>query len=239
MWKREVLLYLPYVPMGKVEENQPDWYSEQERDRFLAGIFRKYPTWYLFFYLTCRLGLRRGEVYAVSFSRIRRDPPMLTVNRQVQRGIKGRPAQLTSRKNKKSFTMQLPSDVLDAIDWHVDQGYAGEEFLFSKDESFPTWLDSHQRPMRNVQKTLGLRQIGHHAIGRHSVASQAATEGESLKAIQAQLGHRSPESTNRYMHLGSRAQLHVVETLAPTAPEHAKHRATSQQRVNEDFSGIG
>ena len=116
--------------------------------------------------------------------------------------------------------MDITQDVVDAINWHVEQGYAGEQFLFSGTAEFPVYLDSYVRPLRVVQKKLGLRQLGHHAIGRHSVASQAATGGESIKAIQAQLGHRSEQSTHKYAHLGSRAQLHVMESLTPTAPPH-------------------
>ncbi len=66
------------------------------------------------------------------------------------------------------------------------------------------------------------QRSGHHAIGRHSVASQAATGGESIKAIQAQLGHSSEQSTHKYAHLGSKAQLRVVEVLTPTSPPHLR-----------------
>ncbi len=125
------------------------------------------------------------------------------------------------RKNGEAYTLELTQDVIDAIDWHIAQGYAGEEFLFSKDGTFPRWIDSYVRPLQEVQRTLGLRLLSHHKVGRHSVASQAATGGESIKAIQAQLGHRSEQSTHRYAHLGSKAQLRLVEGLAPAAPPHA------------------
>ncbi|MGB9338424.1 MAG: hypothetical protein WCB63_04275, partial [Polyangiales bacterium] len=65
----------PYVPTEKVIRNQPLWYTENERDRFLEGMFRMQPRWYVFFYLTTRLGLRTGEVYAISRDRVRDVPP--------------------------------------------------------------------------------------------------------------------------------------------------------------------
>lgn len=40
--------------------------------------------------------------------------------------------------------------------------------------------------------------------------------------IQAQLGHRSEQSTHRYAHLGSKAQLRLVEGLAPASPPHSQ-----------------
>ena len=62
-----------------------------------------------------------------------------------------------------------------------------------------------KRPLTLVQQKLGLRLLSHHKVGRHSVASQAVTGGESVKAVQAQLGHRSEQSTHKYSHLGSGA----------------------------------
>ena len=188
VWKRGLLASVPYVPMESVPEARAEWYTEEERDRLLDGMFRMQPRWYAFFYLTTRLGLRTGEVYAISKSRIRDIRAQLTVDRAVQRGTKERPALLGPRKSNKALTLALTPDVVDAIRWHIRQGYAGEEFLFSRDGTFPVHLDSHKRPLRTVQRALGLRELSHHHIGRHSVASQAATGGQSIKAIQAQLG---------------------------------------------------
>jgi integrase len=220
MWKRGKLKYIPYIPKEPVPTKHQDWYTQEERDRLLDGMFRLHPRWYLFFYLTCRLGLRRGEVYAISHRQVRHIPPCLIVDQQVQLGTKQRPAKLITRKTGEAFTLEITQDVLDAISWHISQGYAGDEFLFSKDGRFPTWLDSYMRPLKSVQTKLGLRPLGHHAIGRHSVASQAATGGGSIKAIQAQLGHRSEQSTHKYAHLGSKAQLRIVEALTPISPPH-------------------
>ncbi len=222
MWKREKLSKLPYIPKLSVPIKDKPWYSTAERDQLLDGMFRLQPQWYLFFYLTTRLGLRRSEVYAISRDKIRDIPPQLVVDCQVVRGTKKRKAKLDTRKNGAAYTLELSQDVVDAIQWHIKQGYAGEHFLFAEsEEAFPVYVDSYCRPLITVQKELGLRQLGHHAIGRHSVASQAATGGESIKAIQAQLGHRDESSTHAYVHLGSRAQLHVVDSLAPVAPPHA------------------
>jgi hypothetical protein len=52
------------------------------------------------------------------------------------------------------------------------------------------------------------------------VASQAVTGGESVKAVQAQLGHRSEQSTHKYAHLGQGAQLRFVESLKPPRAPH-------------------
>ena len=229
MWKRGRLNHVPYVPMEPVVPKRPSWYSQEERDQLLDGMFRLYPQWYLFFYITCRLGLRRGEVYALSHRQVRDIPPQLIVDQQVQRGTRTRPAKIVPRKNNEAYELDLTHDVVDAVRWHVAQEYAGDEFLFCKSGSFPVYLDGYVRPMQTVQRRLGLPLLGHHSIGRHSVASQAATGGQSIKAIQAQLGHRSEQSTHRYAHLGSGAQLRIVESLAPARPPHVNVVSTGKK----------
>jgi integrase len=147
-WKRGRLAAIPYVPTERAPKKKPAWYSEKERDRFLAGMFELQPQWY----------------------------------------------------------------------------------LFSKDGTFPRYIDSYKRPMVAVQRARGLRPLSHHALGRHSVASQAVTNGHSIEAVQAQLGHRSEQSTHMYAHLGSHAQLRLVESLQPVAPPHVNVRSTSKKK---------
>jgi integrase len=220
LWKRGKLRSVPYVPMESVTKGHVDWYTQQERDQLLEGIFRLEPQWYLFYYLTTRLGLRTGEVYATAHRQFRREPPRLVVDQAVQRGTKTRDAKLVPRKNDEAYVLDLTADILAALDWHVSAGYGGKEFLFSKTDQFPRYIDSHVRPLRLVQQKLGLRLLSHHKVGRHSVASQAVTGGESVKAVQAQLGHRSEQSTHQYAHLGSGAQRRLVEALKPVCAPH-------------------
>jgi integrase len=226
MWTRGRLQSVPYVPTVSVPDHHADWYTEEERDQLLDGFFTRFPGWYAFFYLTTRLGIRRGEVYAIARDRVRNVPPQLIIDRAVQEGLRDRPAKLTTRKNDRVLTLALPGDVIDAVRWHIAKGYSGPEFLFSKDGRWPQKVNGHEEPLRAVQKALGLRELGHHKIGRHSVASQAATGGHSIKVIQAQLGHRSEQSTHRYAHLGNKAQLRLVESLEPAAPPHVNLTST-------------
>lgn len=235
MWKRGKLRAVPYVPLESVPRSVPKWYSAEERDRFLAGIYRLEPEWYCFFYLTMRTGLRLGEVFALSKEKLRRQPAMLVVDRAVQRGDKRRPAVLVTRKNDEAYVLHVTDDVIEVIDWHVEQGYAGEPFLFSKDGTFPVYLDSHRKPMWRTQDAVGLPRLGHHALGRHSVASQAVTAGASIKAMQAQLGHKSEQSTHKYAHLGSTAQRQVMEQLRPAAPAHGNVRSTGTKTGGHSF----
>jgi hypothetical protein len=96
---------------------------------------------------------------------VRSEPPQLVVDQAVQRGTKTREARLVSRKNEEAYVLDLTEDVLAAVDWHVSEGYAGPEFLFSKNGVFPRYIDSHVRPLKLVQQKLGLRMLSHHKVG--------------------------------------------------------------------------
>ncbi len=231
MWKRQKLASLPYIPKEKETRKPIEWYTLEERDAFLAGIYEQFPQWFLFFYATMRLGLRAGEVYALSRSRTRTDakPASILIDRAVQQGRTNRPAMLKNRKNHEAYMVEITQDIVDAIEWHIAMGYSGDEFYFSKDGTFPTFIDSHNRPRVTVQKRLGLRLLSHHRLGRHSVGSQAAELGHTIKAIQAQLGQRSSQSAERYIHTSNRSKLRLIEGLAPSAPPHVNHRSTSNE----------
>jgi hypothetical protein len=127
-------------------------------------------------------------VYAISHRQIRRERLQLVVDQSVQRGTKTREARLVTRKNDEAYVLDVTADILAAIAWHIGAGYAGPEFLFSKTGAFPRYIDSHVRPLTYVQQKLGLRLLSHHKVGRHSVASQAVTSGESVKTVQARSG---------------------------------------------------
>ncbi|MEM6730846.1 MAG: tyrosine-type recombinase/integrase [Myxococcota bacterium] len=232
-WRRGRLDSVPYVPLVRTTKTQKDWYSKKERDLLLDAIFRDSPEWYCFFYLSMRLGLRRGEVYGITLDQLREDPPMLLVDRQIQQGKKDRPAMENRRKSNEAYSMGLPLDVVDAIQWHIERGYSGDQYLFSKDGAFPKYLDSHRKPLKRAQEATGLRQLSHHCLGRHSVASQAASSGESLRVIQAQLGQRSIQSTEVYAKVANHSQLRLVEGLAPDHPPHVNVVSTESGQARE------
>ena len=54
--------------------------------------------------------------------------------------------------------------------------------------------------------------------------------GHSIKAVQAQLGHRSEQRTHMYLHLGSHAQLRSVESLQPVSRPHVNDRSTGKKK---------
>ena len=163
-----------------------------------------YPRWYAFFYLTTRLGLRRGEVYAISRDRVREVPPLLVVDRAVQEGYKERRPKLITRKNDRVLTLGLPSDVVDAVRWHIGQGYSGPEFLFSQRRDLAS---EGQRPRGTAPRR---------AKGTRIEGSQPSQDRSPLGRLTG--GHRWP--------------VHQDDSGAarpPLVPQHGPIRAPEQR----------
>ena len=197
----------------------------------LFGIFEMHPQWYTFFYLTTRLGLRAGEVYAVARSRIRDVPPQLIVDRAVQRGNKSRPAMLGPRKNNKALTLALTEDVADAIRWHIRQGYAGARVPVQQGRDL---LGPHQRPRATAP------------CGPASSRSSRAQSPQSGPPFGGQPGcHERPLHQG---HPGSarapvRAQHPPIRPpwagcATPTGRRFGALRATSRQRQVNERKGL-
>ena len=228
---RGKLKVVPHIPRVKVPKKARDWYTEAERDQLLKGMFDLQPQWYAFFYVSARLGLRLGEVYALTHQQVRDIPPQFIIDRAAERGTKKRDVRVKARKNDEVLILGIPEDVMQAVRWHVAQGYAGDTFLFCKDDQLPRYIDSHKGPLKRVQRALGLRELSHHSVGRHSVGGQAMTSGASTRTLQAQLGHRSIQSTEHYANIAPEAQLRLVQQLTPAQPPHVNYVSTGSDDV--------
>ena len=60
----------------------------------------------------------------------------------------------------------------------------------------------------------GLEDVTLHDA-RHSYASVAMTQGETVVTIGKLLGHKNPATTLKYIHLDDAAAYEAVETVAP------------------------
>ena len=96
--------------------------------------------------------------------------------------------------------------MLAAVDWHISQGYGGEEFLFSKSSAFPRYIDSHVRPLKLVQEELGLRLLSHHKVGgtrSRAKPSLAASRSRRCRPSSA-IGPSKARTSMRTWALGPR-----------------------------------
>lgn len=66
--------------------------------------------------------------------------------------------------------------------------------------------------LRKVSKAAGLETVNPHML-RHSFASHMVEHDVSTEMIQAMLGHRSPASTNLYMHVSNKSLMRIKSPL--------------------------
>lgn len=66
--------------------------------------------------------------------------------------------------------------------------------------------------LRKISKAAGLETVNPHML-RHSFASHMVEHDVSTEMIQAMLGHRSPASTNLYMHVSNKSLMGIKSPL--------------------------
>lgn len=176
-----------------------------------------------------RLGLHTGEVYGIARRPIHREALRLVIDQAVQHGTKTRASCFAPRKNDEAYALDITADIVQAVDWHVEQGYGGPEFLFSKTGDFPRYIDSHV-PLKWCRQGSASHaqppQVGT-AFGRKPSRHQR-------RGGEGPARHKSEQSTHKYAHLGSGAQRRLMEGLKPAAAApHELATRTATTSVNE------
>jgi len=153
--------------------------------------------------LAAGTGMRQGECFGLTLDRIDFLRRQVTVDRQLVL-LPGAGPQLGPPKTTASYrTIPLPQVVVDALAAHVKQFPVGAEgFVFTNEVGAPirrTWFSAIWRPV--VADAKAPEGTGFHAL-RHYYASLLIRHGESVKVVQARLGHASASETlDTYSHL--------------------------------------
>ena len=99
---------------------------------------------------------------------------------------------LVQRKGGAHRGVPVPDDVMETL-----TGYLGGR---TGGPVFPLGYHDVRRMLRTLARRIGLRDIRPHQL-RHSAATALARDGVGLHALQEFLGHRSPTTTQIYIHL--------------------------------------
>jgi len=156
---------------------------------------------YALFALLIGSGIRSGEARALRWGDIKSELSGVVIRRAIKAtGLEGPP------KNRKSRAIALPESIVHLLDeWRQASGNPGpDEYVFPGSEggvrSKVSILRSFQRALRraNIHREGGLKLVAHST--RHTHATVLARAGRKELAV-SQLGHSSPEMTERYTHL--------------------------------------
>jgi integrase len=135
------------------------------------------------------------EALAVTVDRVDWMRRTLTVDRQLAG------AEFASPKSKGSRrTIPLPDLVLDALSLHL-AAYPSDGLVFTNTEGRPVLKNRLTVTFRKAAEKAGLEGVSFRDL-RHHYASLLIHGGESVKAVQARLGHSSASITlDVYSHM--------------------------------------
>lgn len=153
-------------------------------------------------------GMRQGEIFGLTRNRLRLlgTNPVVTVDRQLLTRL-NRVTEFGPLKTRASYrTIPLPATVVDALNGHLAARDIGDDDLVFTLDGRPITRQAFGHVWRPVATVAGLNQAtgpGMHAL-RHYYASLLIRYGESVKTVQARLGHASASETlDTYSHLWS------------------------------------
>ena len=247
--------YLTDNPCNRIEPEErpkPNYKPRQilqknELSEFLAALFSKKDTttnvkYKLMVYLLLISGLRRGELYALTWDDVDIENKRLTVNKSaytVKGNQRGTKEPKTALSNRAVFFDDLATQLLKIHKEHQAKWLARHKvsnprqylFLATEDrggakEAERANPSSLYHWLRNFTRTNGLPHISVHAL-RHTAASYALAAGADILSVQSMLGHTKLSTTSIYLHGLEESKLLAArrlssaygEILKPDKPE--------------------
>lgn len=214
-----MLEYLPKNPLLKVGNFKAPLETHKEMLFYTSEEFRKYITvakekatecqdniqlwnYYVFFYIAFFTGMRKGEIYALTWNDIQEDG--IHITKSLSQKLQG-DDRITPPKNKSSIRIvQVPKPLRQVLDEHYERCKSLENFT---DDYLvcggltalrDTTVDKMNRKFADLS---GVKRIRIHDF-RHSHASLLANNGINIQEIARRLGHSDVNTTLRtYSHL--------------------------------------
>jgi integrase len=152
--------------------------------------------------LAAGTGMRQGECFGLTVDRVRFLERVVTVDRQLVT-VQGQASSLAPPKTRASNRIiPLPQVVVDALAAHLAEFPAWPDGLVFTLSGKPITRSVFGHKWRAAVETAGLPAgTGFHAL-RHYYASLLIRHGESVKTVQARLGHAcAVETLDTYSHL--------------------------------------
>ena len=182
---------MPKSPNAKEKEMQV-WTPDEYR-QFMSALDNEiYSTFFEFLYLS---GCRKGEALALMVGDV--FDGYVKISKSVTRKVDDAPYKITSPKNPQSVrTIALPIPLTDKLKRlaSLSQG----EFVFHGTRPIPD--RTIDRVFADAIKQSKVKRIRMHDI-RHSHASLLISNGVSIVAVSARLGHKDVKETlNTYSH---------------------------------------
>lgn len=213
------------ISVVKTAKKEKDIYSLEELQILLKKIHTKASTDYkVFFSLLAYCGLRRGEALGIEYKDIdlknNTVSIMRTSNYSAEKGV-----YTDTPKTKSSYRqLQLQPFIIELIiNLRKEQQVTAEklgDLWVENDRLFITWDGKPMHPntpytwLERFCKNEGIAFKGLHSF-RHSVATQAITNGVDIKTVSSILGHSQTSTTlNIYTHAVQKTNVQALNMMA-------------------------
>lgn len=195
----EVIPKAPLFPAVTVDDPEIKWCDRNTQDAILAGIPEQHRP--ILFFLT-RQGCRPGEVLALQWADVDLTAETLTIRRTVSdRRVKDKP------KNKKVTPRLLHPENVELLR-NMRKGFPSANIFVNPETGRPYLLDKLEQLWNAGAEKAG-KSLELYQGTRHSVASQATSDGVDINAVKAALGHSDIRMTQKYAHADLEAQRRV------------------------------
>ena len=209
----------------RIESDVPE-YSADEIKRLLSYAKEQESHIYIFLLLVCHTGLRKGELFALTWDDVDYAKKLLRINKSRTGTRKSVTEQVTTPKTKSSVRKIPLSDfILDELNAEYERQQEFAELLgngYDKSNNFIIRnkdgkpyvnLSAINRVVNRLTKRAGLPHCTIHGF-RHSVASILDDNGVPIQDISVLLGHESTATTERiYIKRRRKAKIETINTL--------------------------
>ena len=215
---------IPKVKAFRLEKRDPDWYSIEERELFLATCERYRPEWYCFFMVAFHTGARMGELAGLKWEDIQFATKIIRIRR-----TRDREGNEKCPKGRRSRTVTMNSVVYEALMAHR---HLDGEYVFHNSAGTKLDINGGYKVFKWLCRKAGLRALRRHDI-RHSFASNIVAKTGNLIVVQEELGHTEISTTRIYAHIAPSTRHEALESIVvPKEP-----LEVWQQRLSCDKTG--
>ncbi|MBQ8649471.1 MAG: site-specific integrase [Clostridia bacterium] len=213
------------ISVVKTVSKEKDIYSLDELKLLLTKINERADTDYkVFFNLLAYCGIRRGEALGIEYKDIDFDTGMVSIVRTSNYNAEKGVYTSTPKTDTSYRDLLLQANILDLIKkLRAEQQEKADklgDLWVENDRLFVTWCGKPMHPntpytwLERFCKNEGIPFKGLHSF-RHSVATQAITNGVDVKTVSAILGHSQTSTTlNIYAHAVQKSNVNALNLMA-------------------------
>jgi integrase len=221
----------PVLKYKKTKAESPDieFWEKDEAVSFLKAMNKKYPVgddkrWIYAAYLTAlNTGVRAGELWALKPECVKASLKLIRISEQFD--VKSK--EFRGLKGKEARTVPLTAALENELGSLIDECGLKRDDLFFGNGVSPVDHDNFSRIYdKDVEEWAGKR-INFHSL-RHTAATLLLASGVQVNTVQKILGHKSIETTMRYVHLLSTSVQEASVRFSLNAGERAKPLKTNR-----------